>query len=113
DNMPLGESYCGMQWKSPGECSKPTPHFTTTASEMLCLRSNSAFDATYSPDHSTPIAVGSNENGKFAKGKKESPFACLCLSKEPQKLIASKMKHQSQKHRRHTTLSGSARTGLF
>src|SRR5437773_5258696 len=113
DNMPLGENYYGMRWKSPGDCSKPTPHFTTTASEMLCLRLNSAFDAAYSPDHSTPIAVGSNENGKFARGKKESPFACLCLSKEPHKPVASKRKEQNQKHHKHATPSGFARIGLF
>src|SRR5207249_4064935 len=111
--MPLGENYCEMRSKNRGECWKLTAHSTTTASGMLCLRSNNALGATCSPAHSTLIAVGSNENGKSAKGRKESPFACLCLSKELHKPIASKRKQQNQKRHKHATPSGFARFGLF
>src|SRR5580658_713430 len=96
--MPRGENSCAMRSKSPGECLQPTPHFTTTASGMPCLRSNSAFDATCSPDHSTPIAVGLTANGKYAKGRQESPFACQCHSNEPHTKTTRRKNQQSPKH---------------
>ena len=80
--MPLGESSCTKRLRSRAGCSPPTPHFTITVSGMRCLRSNSAFDAICSPDRSTPIAVGSNANGRYAREKAESPFACRCHSSE-------------------------------
>jgi hypothetical protein len=49
DNTSLGENYCRMRSKSRAECSKPTPLSTITPSGMLCLPSNSAYDATYNP----------------------------------------------------------------
>jgi hypothetical protein len=74
--MPLGENYCTRRSKNRAECSKPTPRFITTVSGMHFLPSNNAFAAIYSLAHSTPITDGSNGNGKSAKGRKESPFAC-------------------------------------
>ena len=41
DNMPLGENYCARRSKSRGECSKLTPPFTITASEMNAWRESS------------------------------------------------------------------------
>jgi len=46
------------------------------------LRWNSAPGATYNPDHSTPTTDGSNGDGKSAKGRKGSPFACLCRGED-------------------------------
>jgi len=46
----------GMRMKSRADCSKLTPRFTTTASDMHSLHSNSAFAATYRLDYSTPIS---------------------------------------------------------
>src|SRR6516225_4189237 len=88
--MRLGETYCGRQSKSPGECSKLTPPFTITASETACLRSNSVRAATCNRDHSTPTTDGLNESGKSAKEKKESLFACPCRSRKPLRPTAYK-----------------------
>src|SRR5437016_10055707 len=85
-----------MQWKNRVDCSKPTPRFITTASGMHCLRWNSASAAICNPDHSIPITDGSNANGKFAKGRKESPFACRCRSKEPPRPTAPKTTTEPQ-----------------
>src|SRR5208283_5991846 len=98
-----------MQLKNQADCSKPTPHFTTSASVMLCLRSSSALAATYSLDHSTPIAGGLNGNGKYAKAKRELPFACPCRSKGKRKPMPPKMTWQNHKH---AMPSGFGRIGL-
>jgi len=76
---------------------------------MHCLRWNSASAAIYNPDHSTRIAGGSKENGKSAKGKKESPFACRCRSRESHKPMVLTTRQQK---RRHATPSGFERIGL-
>jgi len=55
-----------------------------------CLRWNSVRCATCNPDHSTPITVGLNGNGKSAKGRKESPFACPFRLRKPLRPMASK-----------------------
>src|SRR6266480_1256911 len=107
--MPLGENYCGRRWKSQGECSKLTPPFTISRLGTPCLRWNSACGATCNRDHSTPITDGSNGNGRSAKGKKESPFACPCPSKEPPRPTASKTRQPNHKH---ATPSGFGRIGL-
>src|SRR5438552_16245424 len=41
---------------------------------------------------------GSNANGKFAKGKKESPFACRCRSKEAPRPTAPTTRQPKRKH---------------
>ena len=46
-------------------------------------RWNSARGATCNPDRSTPTTDGLNGNGKSAKERKESPFACPCRSRKP------------------------------
>lgn len=77
---------------------------------MHCSLSNSAPDATCSPVHSTPIADGSNVNGKFAKGKEELLSACPWRSKEPPKPMALRTRRQKRKH---ATPSGFERIGLY
>src|SRR5215469_13958470 len=109
DNTPLGENYCGRRSKSRGECSKLTPPFIITASETPCLRWNSARGATCNRGHSIPTTDGLNGNGKSAKEKKESPFACLCRSRKPLRPMASKTR---QPNRRLATPSGLGRIGL-
>src|SRR6266436_9918989 len=98
-----------MQWKSRGECSKLTPPFTISRSEMHFLHSNSARGATCNRDHSTPTRDGLNGNGKSDKARKESPFACPCRSKKPPRPMASKMRRPNRKH---ATPSGFGRIGL-
>ena len=65
--MPVGGNFYRMRLERRAECSPPTPHFTTTASETPCSRWSSASGATCSPDRSTPIAAGSNANGRYAR----------------------------------------------
>src|SRR6516165_5185897 len=109
DNTPLGENYCGRRSKSPGECSKLTPPFTISRSGTLCLRWNSARGETCNPDHLTPTTDGSNGSGKYAKEKKESPFACPCRSRELPRPMLSERKQANHKH---AAPSGFGRIGL-